>query len=425
MPATETVAPAREFRTPRGRPHRRHRWAGIERVGWTRDTIRLIERPALGGGHAGWYEGSGAGVLTAVVLLVGMAGAVCVVVTVLSAAMTLAVPRGTPVLITRWVFVGMGAVFTALAAGSQDYRRRDRIMAQYAPLTLLTLPAVWLVLVLTGYMAMFWAVGVRPWPSAFLESGSSMFTLGFRAPDGVVTGALAFSEAMLGLGLLALLVSYLPSIYASYSRRELMVTALETQAGSPPSAVELLERLARIDGLDDLDTFWQEWASWFAGLEETHTSTPALVFFRSPQPDRSWVAAAGAVLDAASLLASTLDVPRQPSAELCIRSGYLALRRIGDFYVMPYDPDPAPDDPIAITRSEYDAACRRLAAAGAPLRPDRDQTWQDFAGWRVNYEAVLLRFASLCTAPPAMWSGDRAIPFRRAPVTRRRARSRL
>jgi hypothetical protein len=370
-------------------------------------------------------EGNGLGVLTAMAVLVGLAGAACVLLTTVSAAQTLAVPRGTPVLITRWVFVGMGALFTSLAWGYRDYRQQDRIMAHYAPLTLLTLPFVWLVLVLGGYVGMFWAVGVRPWQSAFLESGSSMFTLGFRAPDGVATGALAFSEAMLGLGLLALLVSYLPSIYSSYSRRELMVTALETQAGSSPSGVALLERLARIGGVEQLEAFWLEWARWFADIEETHTSTPALVFFRSPQPDRSWVTAAGAVLDAASLVASTLDVPRQPSAELCIRAGYLALRRIGDFYVMPYDPDPAPDDPIAVTRSEYDAACRRLAAAGAALRPDREQSWRDFAGWRVNYDAVLLRFASLCMAPPAMWSGDRPVTFRRLPVTRRHARARL
>lgn len=363
--------------------------------------------------------------LTAVAVLVGVAGGVCVVLTVVSAAQTLAVPRGTPVLITRWVFVGMGAVFTGLAARKRDYRRRDRIMAHYAPISLLTLPLVWLILVLVGYLAMFWAVGVRPWQSAFLESGSSLLTLGFRAPDSTATGVLAFSEAVLGLGLLALLVSYLPSIYASYSRRELMVTALETQAGSPPSGVELLERLARIQGIEQLERYWLQWARWFADIEETHTSTPALVHFRAPQPDRSWVAAAGAVLDAASLVASTLDVPRQPSAELCIRAGYLALRRIGDFYVMPYDPDPSPDDPIAVSRAEYDAACHRLAEAGARLRPDRDQSWRDFAGWRVNYEAVLLRFASLCMAPPAAWSGDRAIPFRRLPVTRRRARSRL
>jgi hypothetical protein len=357
-------------------------------------------------------------------VLVGLAGAVCVVLTALSAALTVAVPRGTPVMITRWVFVGMGVVFSLLSR-RRDPRRQDRIMALYAPLSLLTLPAVWLVLVLAGYAALFWAVGVRPWQSAFLESGSSLLTLGFRVPDGVTTGILVFSEAALGLGLLALLISFLPSIYGSYSRREVMVTALETQAGSPPWAAVFLERFARIGGLEELESYWLEWSRWFADIEETHTSTPSLVYFRSPQPDRSWVTAAGAVLDAAALLLSTVDIPRQPAAALCIRAGYLALQRIGDFYVMPYNPDPRPDDPISVSRAEYDAACERLIAAGARLKSDRDQSWRDFAGWRVNYDAVLLQFASLCVSPAAPWSADRAIPFHRAPLLPRRARARL
>ncbi|MEV0055919.1 hypothetical protein AB0H34_36165 [Saccharopolyspora shandongensis] len=352
-----------------------------------------------------------------VAALVGLAGVACVVVTLLSAVQTVVVPRATPVRITRWVFLGMDAIFSPLGGGG-DYRRQDRVRALYAPLSLLALPAMWLVLVLAGYTAMFWAVGVRGWRAAFLESGSSLFTLGFSAPVNALTALLVFSEAALGLVLLALLISYLPSIYGSFSRREVMVTDLETQAGSPPFAATLLERLARIGGLDDLEWFWRDWARWFADIEETHTTSPSLVHFRSPQPDRSWITAAGAVLDTAALILSTVDVPRQPAAELCIRSGYVALRRIGDFFGMPYDPDPAPDDPISIERAEYDAVCQRLVEAGAPIKPDREQTWRDFAGWRVNYDTVLLRFAWLCRAPSAPWSADRAIPFRRPMLPR-------
>lgn len=360
---------------------------------------------------------------TAVEITVGLAGAALVVATVFSAGQTLVVPRATPVLITRWVFVAVGVLFAPVRRLA-SYRTQDRLLAAYGPFSLLTLPVVWLGLVLAGFTLVFWSTG-QAWAEAFLESGSSLLTLGFKTPPSTAGAALAFGEAALGLGLVALLVSYLPSIYGSYSRREVAVTALETQAGSPPSAVTLLARLARIDGLAKLDTLWVEWRRWFADIEETHCTNPSLVFFRSPQPDRSWVTASGAVLDAAALAASTLDLGHQPEAELCIRAGYLSLRRIADFYVMPYDPEPGPNDPIAVRRNEYDAACADLAAAGAPLRPDRDQTWRAFAGWRVNYEPVLLRFASLCTAPTAPWSADRPIAFHRAPIGRRAARSRL
>lgn len=356
-------------------------------------------------------------------VLAAVAGAVIAGGTLLSAVQTLAVPRSTPVLITRWIFVVTRVLFVPANRG-KNLRTRDRRLALYGPLSLICLPVVWLGVVMGAFTLIFWATGV-PWDAAFLESGSSLFTLGFRTPEHVGSAALAFTEAAMGLGLIALLISYLPSIYGSFSRRELLVTSLDTFAGSPPSGPALLERLADIHGLEELDGFWREWARWFAELEETHSSTPSLVYFRSPQPDRSWVTAAGSVLDAAALTASTLDVSRQPSAALCIRAGYLALRRIGDFFVMPYDPDPKPSDPIAVTRAEFDAVCDRLAHLGAPLRADLDQAWADFAGWRVTYEAVLLRFAALCWAPRSPWIGDRAIPFYWAPIRRRAARARI
>ncbi|MDT7743891.1 MAG: hypothetical protein QOE59_2969 [Actinomycetota bacterium] len=360
------------------------------------------------------------GVHAVLAVVAGAAGAGIVVATVLSAIQTLTVPRATPLWITRWVFLLVGFAF-APARRMRDYRRRDRALALYAPLSLMCLPLVWLTLVLVGFAVVFVALG-QGFADAVVESGSSLLTLGVREPPGTGAAVLVFVEAALGLGLVALLISYLPSIYGSYSRREVMVTGLEAQAGSPPSAVELLGRLAEIGGLDQLDGFWAEWSRWFADIEETHCSAPSLVLFRSPQPDRSWVTAAGAVLDAAALVSSTLDLGRRPAAELCLRSGYLALRRIADFYEMPYDTDPRPADPIAVRREEFDAARAGLAAAGAAVRADADRAWRDFAGWRVNYDAVLRTFAGLTHAPTAPWSGDRPLPFHRPALPRRRAR---
>ncbi len=98
------------------------------------------------------------------------------------------------------------------------------------------------------------------------------------------------------------------------------------------------------------------WEVWFVELEETHTSYPALAFFRSPQSDRSWITAAGAVLDAAALTMAAVDLPREAQAALCLRAGFLALRRIADFFGLPYGAEPAPDDPISVTRQEFNTA---------------------------------------------------------------------
>jgi hypothetical protein len=218
------------------------------------------------------------------------------------------------------------------------------------------------------------------------------------------------------------LITFLPSIYGAFSRRERLVTALEVRAGSPPSGYEMLWRFSTLGRMDKLTEVWERWEDWFVEVEESHTSFPALALFRSPQPDHSWVIAAGAVLDGASLLASSADVPRDVQAEITIRAGYLTLRRIAGFFQIPFDPDPDPTDPISVTREEYDDALERLADAGVPLMSDRDQAWRDFAGWRVNYDDVLIGLAAFTEAPPAPWSSDRTGGRRHRPPVFRQGR---
>jgi hypothetical protein len=356
-------------------------------------------------------------------LAVFAVGAAIVVAVFLSAVSTVVVPRGVPVRLTRVVFLTMRRLFEVRARVARTYEDRDRAYALYAPLTLVTLPAVWLALVLAGYTAVFWALGSHPLREAFITSGSSLLTLGFASVHDMPSTVAAFTEAVFGLILLALLITYLPSMYGAFSRREVLVALVSVFAGSPPWAVPLLERFHRIDGLDRLEPqVWLPWTEWFVEVEETHTSLSALPYFRSPQPDRSWVTAAGVVLDAAALYSSALDVPRSPSAELCIRTGYISLRTIADLFSIPHDSEPAPDDPISIARDEFDAAYDRMAANGLPMRADREQAWRDFAGWRVNYDAVLIMLASMIRAPYAPWSSDRSATRAYRPPMRRRRR---
>jgi len=354
---------------------------------------------------------------------VALAGAALVVATVLSAVKTVVLPRSSRSFISRSLFVTVRRVFERVAHEGRDFARRDKILALYGPLSLVMLPGVWVLLVLLGFTAVFWGVGLNPLSEAFATSGSSLMTLGFDRPHGTARVALSFAEATLGLGLIALLISYLPSMYAAFGRRELLVGLLETRAGIPPSPVEMLTRYERIASLPRIeDDLFDPWEHWFLDVEETHTTTPVLIFFRSPQPGRSWITAAGCVLDAASLVAAALDRPRSPQAELCVRSGYLALRRVADVFGVPYDPDPRPDDPISITRDEFDAVCDELTVAGIAVKVDRDAAWTDFAGWRVNYDAVLVALSKLVVAPEARWSSDRPGERTSPRIRRRRPR---
>ena len=97
---------------------------------------------------------------------------------------------------------------------------------------------------------------------------------------------------------------------------------------------------------------------------------------------------------------------------MCIRSGFLALREIANVFGQPFDADPGPQDPISIARAEFNEVFDVLLAAGLPMVEDRDAAWRSFAGWRVNYDAVLLQLAALIMAPYAPWVSDRSLPRR-------------
>jgi hypothetical protein len=349
-------------------------------------------------------------------------GATIVLATLFSAVATFVVPRGVAARLTRFVFRAVRWLFDVRVKLARTYEAGESVMAWYAPLTLLLLVGTWLVLVILGFTLIFRGLGVPTWALALESSGSSLTTLGFVPIVGLARQIAAFVDASLGLLLLALLITYLPTIYASFQRREAIVARAAMQGGTPPSGVQILERFHAISGFEALEAqVWQPWTTGFVDIEESHTTIAALSFFRSPRADRHWVTSAGAVLDAASLRASITTLPREPAAELCIRSGFLALRHIADFFGIPNDPDPQRGDPISIGRDEWQAVYDRLAAGGVPVRADVEEAWLDFMGWRVNYDEVLLSLAGLVMAPYAPWISDRGSTRRhRPPIMGRR-----
>lgn len=342
-------------------------------------------------------------------------GLVLVISMVLSAIRSFILPRAAQVLLIRLVFQGNRFLFNLRAHRAKSYEERDRIMALYAPISLFVTAVALLSLILVGYAFMYWALGGLTLGQALQLSGSSLLTLGNVTYPRASLKVLEYSEAMLGMIMVALLIAYLPSMYAAFARRETQVELLEVRAGTPPSPWEMISRSHRTGELGELREVWSAWQVWFAEIEESHTSLPALAYFRSPRAELSWVTASGVILDTAALMLSTIDVPRDPRAAFCIRSGFLALRQIAGYFGAQYDPDPTPDDPISISRLEFDEVCRLLDEQGIPVNADREQAWRDYAGWRVNYDAVLIALADLTMAPYAPWVSDRSL----SPTVRR------
>ncbi len=335
-------------------------------------------------------------------------GALLILITWRAAIQTFIMPRAVVHPIVRFTFRTSYRLWRYLSGWQSGYLAKDALLAWYAPVTLVLLLGVWLWMLWAGFVLLFWGTGSAFMPAMVL-SGSSLFTLGFEKGVNGLQLALVFLASASGMVMVTLLIGYLPTIYSAFSAREKAIAMLDTRAGNPPSAVELLLRAQRIRALGQLSGFWREWEEWFAILAESHTSLAILALFRSAEPRHNWQNAAGAVLDAAALRLTVIDLPNEPDAALCIRAGYLALRRIAALYQLPYHPSPFfPKMPISVTKAEFLGACADLAAENLPLNSDLEQAWLDFAGWRVNYDYVLLVLGQLVMAPSARWTGDRS-----------------
>src|SRR2546425_3857698 len=151
--------------------------------------------------------------------------------------------------------------------------------------------------------------------TALYLSGTTLFTLGLGdvVPTSAAARAVTVLEAFVGFAFLALVIGYLPVVYAAFARREAVMGMVDEWAGSPPAASELLRRLGQWQDLDALGQFLAAWESWAAELLESHISYPVLARFRSQHGNESWVASLTTILDTCALVLAGVDgvPPRQ------------------------------------------------------------------------------------------------------------------
>jgi hypothetical protein len=344
-----------------------------------------------------------------------VAGTFLVIATLLSAIQTVVLPRGDLTAISRFVFAVTDRVFI----GRHGRPTRLGRSGLYAPVSLVLLPLAWATLVTLGFGFVFWGLDAASLGDSIEISGSSLFTLGFLKPDGHGLVVITFLEALIGLGLVALLISFLPTLYAAYSDREKGVGLMAPLLGSPPSAIGLITGASRGDALSSASV-WGPVSNWLASLEQSHTSFPSLCSFPPQVAERSWVVTIGSVLDATSLLESCLArdrVGQVPELRMVLAHGTAATNRIARTSSLPVVEVPsiadelAADGPvpdIAVTRAEYDEAVAAVAACGLHVRTDLDEGWNAFCRLRAGYEMAVLGLAGLTHAPSAPWISDRA-----------------
>lgn len=319
---------------------------------------------------------------------------------------TVVVPRPSPgrFRITRYVI--SGGWWAVKSVGRRlGGRWRDTLFGLFGPGSAILLLGVWLATLIVGFGLMLFALRdqLAPAPgdlgTAIYFAASSLLTLG--ASDVIAHGTaariLVVVAAAGGLGAVALVVTFLFSLYGSYQRREVAVVTLQAAAGAPPSAVGLLETYAALSLRERLDPLFREWESWSAEVLDSHVAYPILGFFRSSHDNLSWISALGTVLDAATLVVTTIeDLPRG-DAELCRRAGSHLVEDLSNLGFR---------ETAAgwLSRDDFDLVCDRLERAGYRLAR-RDDAWGRFEAARLAYAPRLEAMARYWDVAASSWLG--------------------
>jgi hypothetical protein len=340
------------------------------------------------------------------------AGIILLLITLLDVFSTLVMPRASRrrVRLTRLLFLATWRPWRWVGVRMNTLERRERVLAVAAPFFFLILLVAWAGLAVVAYGLVLWSPAFSPgvhghgagsFATALYFSGSSLFTIGFG--DVVATGvtrAVVIVEGATGLGLVAMVIAYLPVLYQAFNRREVGIMLLDARAGSPPSGPELLRRTGGEGLAGDLADLFREWERWAADVLETHLSYPLLAFFRSPHDDTSWVTAIGSVLDAASLVLAVVEDGPHEEAKSFYLTGVHAVEDLWRFFRQP-------ERDVEIGRDEFHAVLEDLRNTGIAVQSE-EEAWEHFTRLRARYGGRLDALALLVVSPPGQWIGDRS-----------------
>jgi hypothetical protein len=297
----------------------------------------------------------------------------------------------------------------SIGLSMQNMERRDSFLGMFAPFVLITLLALWEACNILGFGLIDYGMRAQIKPTldsfgdAVYFAGTAFTTIGFGDYVAMTLPARMTSivAGALGLGIVAVVLTFLFSIISSFQRREVRVAMTDSRAGAPPSGVAFLVTYAEFDIRSHMSDSFVEMQRWIAEILDSHLSYPILFYFRSTHDNASWIAALGAMLDAATLLITTVEGESSGQAALLIELGTHATHDFADFFNMPLKGG------AGVERREYDDARARLAAAGYALR-DTEPAWKEFCEIRRRYSEPLNGIARYWAIPPAQWIGDRS-----------------
>ena len=304
------------------------------------------------------------------------------------------------------------AAWTALTLRFTRGERKEHLLGIYGALSMVLLFSVWIAGLMLGFGLLLWAieaaVGVTPQPTLgdqLYLSGVTFFTLGYGdlVPHSGLARLLTIVEAGTGLGFIAVVIGYLPVLYQLFSRREAAVIRLDGRAGSPPTAVGLLQRHGGEDGPGQIGIMLREWETWGSELLESHLSYPMLAYYRSQHADQSWLAALTVVIDCCALILVGIDrVPPLQARMTFTMARQILVEMAQAFGVAPsrYEGGDRLDHPT------FRVLEKALADAGFDW--ETTEAEELLAALRATYEPLLDGLASYLLLPLPGWMPDDA-----------------
>jgi hypothetical protein len=275
----------------------------------------------------------------------------------------------------------------ALGRRFRNRRRREGFLSYYGPLSLLGLLVLWGTGIILGYGLIYLSIGaVGHLRDGLYVSGSSFTTLGLAGlPPGQGSAKLLLLlESGTGFGFLALVISYLPLLHQTFSRREAQLVMLDEWAGSPTAAVVLLERLGE-HPREEITAFLQEWERWAAEILESHLSYPVLAYFRSQHDNQSWLGALTAILDVSAIGLSGLEreKPYWPA-----RRAFAMARHAAVDLCLVLNTPPGPRARPVLSEKTLETF-HSLLARGTTRVAAPDRFGSDLEQWRLLYEPYI------------------------------------
>ena len=311
--------------------------------------------------------------------------------------------------VTRLYYFKTRPMYYKVVRAVPSKKLQNSLLMVYAPLSLLGLIILWGILLIIAFAMVNTGFqiahrdGVFTFVDSLYYSGVTFLTLGYGdlAPVGNFGRLMAVVEAGTGFVFLASVIGYLPVIYGSIQRREVLITLLDSKASSDPTGFELLRRHAKGGAMTILPGLLEKYEQWGSELLEAALSYPIVAFYRSQHDDQNWLRTATAIMDSCALIMANTDstTPEGKLLHFQAKATFASLRHliVDTAYIFNLPPTNSWRD--RLDGEDFEWMMDELEELGLSLHRDFDA----LKNLRELYEPYVLSISSVLMFPISPW----------------------